>query len=189
MSSSNGLYAGEIECLASRMLGDTCKYLGSKAAIGEHATRTSVRWLGVFPRDQLPDLERELRPFALVLNTDPHDKPGQHWLALFAPTNSPIELFDSYGLDPSYYKLPSSLIHCSTKFQSISSSFCGHYALYFIYLRAHKYSYDHIVSWLRTMPSPDQWVANYINSLQQRFRTLSPCNHTGQCCLNKCSFC
>jgi len=55
-----GLYANEINCLASRMI----------------AITEQVNWLGVFARDELPDLSRAKRPFALVLNTDPKDKPG-----------------------------------------------------------------------------------------------------------------
>ena len=68
--------------------------------IRSHSGTPAVRWLGVFSRDELPDLSSERRPFALVLNTDPRDKPGQHWLAIFGPFNKPIELFDSFGLSP-----------------------------------------------------------------------------------------
>ena len=62
------LRAAEIDCLASRML-----------------AYTGVHWLGVFAHDQVPKLDRsQHRPFALVVNTDPSDKPGKHWLAFFA---------------------------------------------------------------------------------------------------------
>ena len=78
MSGGGGLHAGEIKCLVSRLL------------IG-------VSWLGVFARDELPDLMHERRPWCLILNTDPKDKPGTHWLALYAAIAGPIELFDSFG--------------------------------------------------------------------------------------------
>ena len=81
---NGGLHAGEIDCLASRLL-------------------VGVRWLGVFTRDELRNLIRESRPWCLILNTDPKDLPGTHWLALNAPSVGPIELFDSFGLSPITY--------------------------------------------------------------------------------------
>lgn len=77
---SSSLHAGKIDCSESRML----------------AHDGTMHWLGVFARDQLPDLNRIPRPFALVLNTDPHDKPGQHWLGIFCPSKRRQQLFDSF---------------------------------------------------------------------------------------------
>ena len=67
MSVGSGLHAGEIKCLVSRLVDD-------------------VRWLKVFARDVLPDFTREIRPWCLILNTDPKNQPGTHWLALYAPS-------------------------------------------------------------------------------------------------------
>jgi len=105
-----GLYGYEIDGLIRRMLAaDVKPYLDKDGAANFTRNRQHVRWLGVFARDELPDytalLYHKERPFALVLNSDPRDKPGQHWLALFAPKNGPIELFDSFGQLPSYYSL------------------------------------------------------------------------------------
>ena len=63
MSVGSGLYAGEIECLLSRLV-------------------DNVRWLGVFARDELPDLTREIRPWCLILNTDPKDLTGSLYMLL-----------------------------------------------------------------------------------------------------------
>ena len=78
MSIIKKLNSAEISCLGSRMVADT-----------------GVHWINVFARDQLPPLDRtHYRPFALVVNTDPADKPGEHWLAFFAskagPTAEPL---------------------------------------------------------------------------------------------------
>ena len=78
MSVASGLHAGEIECLVSRLV-DT------------------VRWLGIFARDELPDITLEIRPWCLILNTDPKDQPGTDWLALYPPLAGSNELFDSFG--------------------------------------------------------------------------------------------
>ena len=77
MSVGSGLHAGEIECLVSRLV-------------------DNVRWHGVFARDELPDLTREIGPWCLILNTDPKYQPGTHWLALYALSARSIELFDSF---------------------------------------------------------------------------------------------
>ena len=69
--SANGLYAEEINCLISRL-------------------QIGVRWVGVFARDELPDVKHEVRPWCLILNTDPKDKPCTQWLALYATRNGPI---------------------------------------------------------------------------------------------------
>ena len=76
MSVGSELQAGEIDCLVSKLL-------------------VGVRCLGVFAREELPDFcTSEIRPWCLILNTDPKDQPGTHWLALDAPIAGPIELFD-----------------------------------------------------------------------------------------------
>ena len=52
MSVNSGLHAVEIKYLVSRLV-------------------DNVRWLGVFARNELPDLISEIRPWCLILNTDP----------------------------------------------------------------------------------------------------------------------
>ena len=86
MSVGSGLHAGEIECLVSKLV-------------------DNVHWLGVFARDELPDLTREIRPWCLIFNTDSKNQPGTHWLALYAFSAGSIELFDSFGFSPSMYSL------------------------------------------------------------------------------------
>jgi hypothetical protein len=188
-NNSKGLHALEIDCLARRMLGDLSEYL-TRREISDFKNRESVRWLGVFARDQLPDDLNSRRPFALVLNTDPADKPGMHWLAMYGPAKGPIELFDSYALPPSLYALNTfALTYSRTPLQSPTSAVCGHYCLYFLYIRSHGHSFNTIIRHLKQMFNVDSYVQKFINDLQARFRSILPCNRTGQCCQLKCSFC
>ena len=76
-----GLHAGKIECLVSWLLVGVCLF-------------------GAFSRNKLPDLPRESPPSCLILNTDPKDQPGTHWLALYAPKANPNEIFDSFSCSP-----------------------------------------------------------------------------------------
>ena len=156
MSVGSGLHAGEIDCLVSRLV-------------------NGVRWLGVFARDELPDVTREIRPWCLIINTDPKNRPGTHWLALYAPLAGGIELFDSFGLSPKIYSLNGlDPFHLSFALQSPSTSACGHYCIVYIYLCSHNHSYSDIVNLLTKISSLDLWVKQYIYSLQIRLRFLNP---------------
>src|SRR3989442_13513164 len=45
--------------------------------------RCGRTFLGVFSIDRLPLKLPSRRPLLLVRNTDPHDKPGEHWVVLY----------------------------------------------------------------------------------------------------------
>ena len=128
MSLDKAFTRAEISCLASRMLADT-----------------GVHWLGVVAHDKVPPLDRsKRRPFALVLNTDPADKPGAHWLAFLASASEPLEMFDFYGFPfdmHSLAHLASRMYSSSYSYQSLDSSVCGNYCLFFLFNRAHGLSY------------------------------------------------
>lgn len=44
---------------------------------------TKDLFLGVFPRDALPPKPVKKKTFCFIINTDPSNKPGLHWLAIF----------------------------------------------------------------------------------------------------------
>ena len=171
MSGGNGLHAGEIECLVSRLV-------------------DNVLWLGVFARDELPDLIREIRLLCLIMNTDPKEQPRTHLLALYAPLARSIELFDSFGFSPSIYNLDFlDPLHSSYSLQSPSTSLCGHYCIVYIYLRFHNYSLNDIVDLLTDISNRYLWVKQYIFKLQIRLRILNPCHRTCQRCKLLFQFC
>ena len=92
---------------------------------------------GVFSVDTLPD-----DPRLLVCNTDPSDKPGRHWIAIYVDENGRGELFDSFGRRPNVDFEHYMNRHCSSwnfndrQLQSVVSKFCGHYCIYFCILRS-----------------------------------------------------
>lgn len=75
---------------------------------------SSLGWLGVLSSDWIPDFSRIPRIFALVLNIDHHDKPGQHWLAINGPRNLRLYLFDLFGMLAVYYKRDNFYLHYYT---------------------------------------------------------------------------
>lgn len=116
---STPLYEGEIDCLAKRAF-----------------EPTTTRWVGVFARDELPNLNSLQRPFALIVNTQPRGQSGEHWLAIYGPWTGRLQFFDSFGRDPKFYNLKYDLVNHHQSFQSYSSANCGHYCIWFLYARA-----------------------------------------------------
>ena len=182
MSLDKALNGAEISCLAGRMLTDT-----------------GVLWLGVFARDQVPPLNRsQRRPFALVVNTGPADRPGAHWLAFFASVSEPLEMFDSYGLPPDMHSLAHlapRMYSSSYSYQSLNYSVCGYYCSFFLFNRAHGLSYFAVKRMLRSHMLgtssitlfADAYVSHFIDSLQALYRIVLPCtrlSHTQTCTKN-----
>jgi len=99
--------------------------------------RCKDKFLGIFARDRLPSALPPRRPLMLICNTDPHDKPGEHWIAMYFAQDSKGEYFDSYGEDPpltfkNYMnKYCTSWISSDRQLQSVLSSFCGHYCVFY----------------------------------------------------------
>ena len=89
---------------------------------------------GVYPCDLIP--KSLPATSAIIVNTHPSEKSGQHWVAYFF-TPSQVFYFDSYGLPPlkRELKLPMKMRKSKTYFKRRlqgHSRVCGHYCLYFI---------------------------------------------------------
>lgn len=97
--------------------------------------------IGVYASDCLP---RRISPStAIVVNTDPHNKRGTHWVAFYLDGKGHLEYFDSFGQPPlvsdhirfirrncSLYKFNSKML------QDYDSELCGHYCLGYLYFRS-----------------------------------------------------
>jgi hypothetical protein len=111
--------------------------------------RCGKRFLGVFPIDRLPNRLPPYRPLLLVCNTDKHDKEGEHWVVLFIDTKG--EFFDSLGEPPARTFETYLNRYCNSfetnerQLQSITSYFCGHYAVYYCLMKCLDYSLSDIV--------------------------------------------
>jgi hypothetical protein len=128
--------------------------------------RTNYQFLGVYAADELP-LHMPSQTLAIV-NCCNRPYPGEHWLALYKYGDT-LEIFDSYGLDPSVYNLggkfpQSSVISYNTKMiQSVTSNVCGQYCLYYCYYRVRGYTMDDIVS---------RFSKDYINNDNYAYSTV-----------------
>lgn len=97
---------------------------------------------GVFPRDQLPKANQLQRPAGLVVNMDPHDRPGEHWLALYLSEENRVEFFYSYGHPPDHPRFPEAIMdflrtcgpvttYQAKQVQYPDSATCGYHCVFF----------------------------------------------------------
>ena len=81
-------------------------------------------------------------PTAYIVNTDPHDEPGTHWIALWTEGNT-CEIMDSYDISLDVYGTAEPLkdwldrhfkfqVANGKTLQSLFSQSCGDYALMYL---------------------------------------------------------
>ena len=105
-------------------------------------------FLGVFPLDRLPEIKSI--PASLIINTDPHNEPGEHWVAVYI---SDIGVyFDSYGFPPLNEEIKSFLDTNTTEWtyntvmiQGYNSYTCGQHCVLFVLLMSIGYSLMDII--------------------------------------------
>ena len=139
---------------------------------------------GVFAADRLP---RAGPKGGYIVNTDPHDRPGRHWLGLWVDKNA-CQVMDSYGLPLRVYDDPdlhlwlsqfATVVRGDKTLQALDSMACGHYALQ--YLKAQANGMD--LSEFLSLWSDTDFVEN--DRKVGRMTTLEIRSAEGQC---NCSF-
>src|SRR4051812_33374898 len=108
--------------------------------------RCGQSFQGVFPMDRLPAKLPPHRPLILVCNTDPHHKPGTHWIVMFIDMKG--EYFDSFGQEPApifqqYLEKYCNTYTLNTKvLQSVLSYSCGHFCVFYCLMKMMNYSME-----------------------------------------------
>jgi hypothetical protein len=158
-----------------------------------HETAAAA-FLTCIPKDYLVDYEAEIRSrmsngvaSALVINTDPSNRPGEHWVALWISPTGRVYWFDSYGFPPSFYdeKLSDFCNRFSGKqiwfnshmLQSTLTDVCGEYVVMFIYLNSIDMTPIQILS-LFTTNRPyenDRLVIDMMKSLSLKYHLNRRC--------------
>ena len=103
---------------------------------------TLAAFHGVFPIDQLPFAVPHY-PFFMIVNTQSHNLPGEHWITVFIDADRRGDIFDSLALP-----LNNTLVRWMNRFtlsftsnrltyQHPLSATCGAFTLYFILHRLH----------------------------------------------------
>ncbi len=126
--------------------------------------------LGVFPCDRVPSGIKRV-PCCIIVNTDPHDKPGRHWILLYLPTEGVCELFDSYGREPegrvAALLKPYSVVSWNRRqVQSVLSSVCGAHCLYVAHHRVRGESMKRIMDHYTKDPmTNDHEVVDFVKGV------------------------
>ena len=104
--------------------------------------RLSRVFYGTVPYDRLPRTLPPEGPIAFIVNTDPHDEPGRHWIAMWSEGNV-CEILHSYGLSLDVYGTTGPIkewldrhfkyqMHSGQSLQSLFNQSCGDYALMYL---------------------------------------------------------
>ena len=107
-------------------------------------------FMGVHPCDQLPDVTA--LPTSLIMNTQPHNQNGEHWVAIHINKEGSGIYFDSYGLEPLknefrdfLEKYTNRWKHNNIMLQGLNSITCGEYCVLFILCRSLNYSLSDMI--------------------------------------------
>lgn len=100
---------------------------------------------GIFARDRVP---RCLPRGFYVWNTAKHSEKGEHWVAVHVSNYHKVEFFDSFGKPPTFYgwNISGGVKYNKKSLQSINSSLCGMYALFYIYFRCYGIEMESILA-------------------------------------------
>jgi len=110
------------------------------------------RFDGVYSIDTL---QRHDGPKLLVANTNPADRPGEHWIAISVDDRGNGQYFDSFGRAPSKRFDDYMNRHCRSwtynrmhrmQFQSAASELCGHYCIVWYLLNSRKIDLCNLLS-------------------------------------------
>lgn len=111
-------------------------------------------FLGVFASDMIP-LSALSFPCCFVANTKPSSHSGEHWIAVIKSSKNEGYYFDSYGMPPTNFpEIAMVLEPCvewnynSKQLQSLLTTVCGQYCVFFILHIARGLTPNQIVSFL-----------------------------------------
>ena len=106
---------------------------------------------GVYAADRLPTII-SYRPLLYIANTDPHFRPGRHWVVIYFGEEH-IEYFDPLGKEPNniiedYLTLmgPNGYLRNVKRVQGARSVNCGQICLYYAYFKSRVVSMGTILS-------------------------------------------
>ena len=146
---------------------------------------TNYYFGGIFSKDTLTDIHK--KPQLIICNTDPSNKPGEHWVLFFFNENG-VDFYDSLGRDIQYYgnefvnfvkRFSKQVTQCIERTQPENSPLCGEYCLYYAYKKCLGYSMNEIVNSMNVS-------SVVLDLVKQKFFV---CEQYDSCFLQKCVSC
>lgn len=128
--------------------------------------QTSKIFLGTLPIDKLH--KKVSYPSCLIINNQPSNKYGEHWVAIYFDTHQKATFFDSYGKSSSFYKLRTFIKKNSKSYtenkkqlQSISNH-CGYYCVLFLIFKSLGYSLKQFLKNFNSPVNNDYMISKYL---------------------------
>ena len=149
---------------------------------------------GVFASDELPKSPWKTSTAAYIVNTDPHDKPGKHWLGMWVD-NGVCEIMDSYSMPLGYYeskplekwtKQWKYLVTNGQALQALRSNSCGHYCLFYLKAKARGADLQEFLSYFSKKDYVDndhkvgQMLKRVITN-EKQWKRVCNCSHKQRC--------
>lgn len=122
---------------------------------------TKKKFDGVFSKDNLEDIV--VKPSLIICNSDPSNKPGEHWLMFYFEKDS-VDFFDSLGKDLSFYGKPfvnlvkrysHHVNKSNVRTQPKDSDLCGEYCLFYALCKVKHFEMEDILKALQKVSSAD----------------------------------
>ena len=139
---------------------------------------------GVYAADQFLHQKVNKYSSGYIVNTDPINKEGRHWVAIHIDENGRGEFFCSYGNSPKMYNFDKWLDKNTTswtfntkRMQGTTSSVCGHYCVFYLLHRFRKIS----LTCLQNMFTEDYALNDILvnNFICERFDLHTPVSDEG----------
>jgi len=132
--------------------------------------KTSKIFEGCFPCDLLPSPNSLRRPTTLIVNLDPHEKEGSHWITLYLEKEQ-IFYFDSLALPisscifNSFLKNFKNVKRNVNSYQSPLSNNCAYHCISLIYFLSQGYSFPKYLNLLESINNTDLFVSKIVNKM------------------------
>jgi hypothetical protein len=127
-------------------------------------------FIGCYPSDGLPDPKSIQYPSAFIVNLDPHQFAGSHWIAIYVKREEAY-YFDSLALpvneiiDESFLKEFPRVRKNAKAYQSPDNNTCAHHCISFIYFISIGYDFDQYLKLLDTNFNADLFVKTIVNKM------------------------
>jgi hypothetical protein len=159
--------------------------------------KLSTTFEGVYASNMLPSFcDTSGSGAAVVANLDPSTRPGSHWVCMYVDEQGRGEYFDSYGLPPPLPEFVAFLGRNAARgwtynrheLQSLDTTVCGHYCIWFLSERARGKSMEEIVARFSSTDTQknDSQVENFVvtrfGKIAATVATLAAGRRSVQCC-------
>jgi hypothetical protein len=135
----------------------------------ERNSITSPYYIGCFAADRIPSSIGRF-PHCMVVNLDGAAAEGSHWIAIFRPSATCVEYYDSLGVWPPpslsirtyLWAAGERIVYNPIALQGWNAQSCGKHVIYFLYHRCVGESMDTIIGRLASFKSPDRAVGDFV---------------------------